>query len=79
MAAEKPIVATDIPGNRAILKHQHNCLLVPPGSPEKLSEAIAFLLNHPRIAAAYGKNAYLDVLRQFNIDHTINQLMAIWG
>ncbi len=79
MAASKPIVATDIPGNRDILKHQHNCLLVPPGSPEKLAEAIAFLLNHPRIAAAYAKNAYLDVLRQFNIDHTISQLMAIWG
>jgi glycosyltransferase involved in cell wall biosynthesis len=79
MAAEKPIVATDIPGNRAILKHQHNCLLVPPGSPEKLAEAIAFLLDHPRIAAAYGKNAYLEVGRQFNIDHTVTQLMAIWG
>jgi glycosyltransferase involved in cell wall biosynthesis len=79
MAAEKPIVASDIPGNRAILKHQYNCLLVPPGSPEKLAEAVAFLLNHPRIAAAYGKNAYRDVLRQFNIDHTITRLMAIWG
>jgi len=78
MAAEKPIVATDIPGNRAILKHQYNCLLVPPGSPEKLAEAVAFLLNHPRIAAAYGGNAYRDVLRQFNIDHTIARLMSIW-
>jgi glycosyltransferase involved in cell wall biosynthesis len=79
MAAERSIVATDIPGNRAILKHRHNCLLVPPGSSEKLAEAVAFLLNHPGIAAEYGKNAYRDVLRQFNIDHTITQLMAIWG
>lgn len=78
MAAEKPIVATDIPGNRAILKHEYNCLLVPPGNPEKLAEAIAFLLNHPLIAADYGKNAYQDVYQQFNIEQTVTRLMAIW-
>ena len=79
MAAGKPIVATDIPGNRAILKHEYNCLLVPPGNPEKLAEAIAFLLNHPLIAADYGKNAYRDVYRQFDIEQTMTKLIAIWG
>ena len=78
MAAEKPIVATDIPGNRAILRHEYNCLLVPPGNPEKLAEAIAFLLNHPAIAAQYGHHAYRDVERQFNIDQTIKQYMSLW-
>ncbi len=78
MAGSKPIVATDIPGNRNVLRHEHNCLLVPPGNPEKLAEAISFLLNHPQIAAAYGKNAYQDVCQQFNIDKTITQLIALW-
>ena len=78
MAASKPIVATDIPGNRAVLRHGHNCLLVPPGNPEKLAEAISFLLNHPQIAAEYGKNAYQDVYQRFNIDETITQLIALW-
>lgn len=78
MAASKPIVATDIPGNRAVLRHGHNCLLVPSGNPEKLAEAIVFLLNHPELAVQYGNNAYQDVLRQFNIDETIAQLLALW-
>jgi len=78
MAGSKPIVATDIPGNRAVLRHEHNCLLVPPGNPEKLAEAISFLLNHPQIAAEYGKNAYQDVCLRFNIDETITQLTALW-
>ncbi len=78
MAASKPIVATDIPGNRAVLRHGHNCLLVPPGNPEKLADAISFLLNHPRIAAEYGENAYQDVCQRFNIDETITQLIALW-
>lgn len=78
MAGSMPIVATDIPGNRNVLRHEHNCLLVPPGNPEKLAEAISFLLNHPHIASAYGKNAYQDVCQQFNIDKTITQLIALW-
>lgn len=78
MAASKPIVATDIPGNRAVLRHGQNCLLVPSGNPEKLAEAIVFLLNHPEIAVQYGNNAYQDVLRRFNIDETIAQLLALW-
>ena len=78
MAASKPIVATDIPGNRAVIKHGRNGLLVPPGNPEKLADAIFFLLNHPQIAAEYGKNAYQDVFQHFNIDDTIAQLITIW-
>jgi glycosyltransferase involved in cell wall biosynthesis len=78
MAASKPIVATDIPGNRALLRHGHNCLLVPPGNPEKLAEAISFLLDHPRIATEYGENAYQDVYQRFNIDETVTQLIALW-
>ena len=78
MAGSKPIVATDIPGNRDVLRHEHNCLLVPPGNPEKLAEAISFLLNHPQIAAAYGRSAYQDVCQRFNIDKTITQLIALW-
>lgn len=78
MAASKPIVATDIPGNRTVLSHGHNCLLVPPRDPEKLAEAISFLLDHPKIAAEYGLNAYQDACQRFNIDETITQLIALW-
>lgn len=79
MAAGKPIVATDIPGNRAILKHGYNCLLVPPGNAEKLACAIIFLLDHPGIASDYGRNALKEVYQRFNINNTITELMGIWG
>ena len=79
MAAGKPIVATDIPGNRAVLKHENNCLLIPAGNSQKLAEAIAFLLEHPLVAASYGRKAYEDVYGRFNIEQTLEQLIAIWG
>ncbi len=79
MAASKPIVATDIPGNSAILRHTSNCLLAPPADPEKLADAIVQLLKDPPTAAQYGQNAYQDVCRRYHIDQTISRLMAIWG
>ncbi len=79
MAAAKPIVATDIPGNSAVLRHATNCLLVPPADPDKLADAIAQLLKDPPTAAQYAQNAYQDVCRRYHIDQTISQLMEIWG
>ncbi|MCL2669251.1 MAG: glycosyltransferase family 4 protein [Syntrophaceae bacterium] len=78
MAAEKPIVATDIPGNRTVLEHERNCLLVPPDDPGKLADSVAFLLDHPDVAARYGKQAYQDVHRQFNIAQTVDRYIALW-
>ncbi len=79
MAAAKPIVATDIPGNTAILKHGYNCLLVPPENPAKLAEAISLLLNSPEKAIEYGNNAYHDVKKNFSIDQTVKKLTALWN
>ncbi|MFZ3044383.1 MAG: glycosyltransferase family 4 protein [Desulfatirhabdiaceae bacterium] len=79
MSAAKPIVATDIPGNRAILKDKHNCLLVPPGDAKKIAGAVAWLLDHSAMAAGYGKQAYLDVYQSYNIGQTVSRLMTLWG
>lgn len=79
MAAAKPIVATDIPGNSAILKNGVSGLLVPPGDPEGLACAIAFFLDNREEAAAWGKNAYVDVCRQFHIDKTVTEHLKLWS
>jgi glycosyltransferase involved in cell wall biosynthesis len=79
MSAAKPIVATDIPGNSAVLRHATNCLLVPPADPDKLADAIVQLLKDPPAAAHYGQNAYQDACRRYHIDQTISRLMEIWG
>ncbi len=79
MSAAKPIVATDIPGNSAILRHHVNCLLAPPADPERLADAILQLLQDMPAAARYGENAYQDVCRHYHINQTLSQLMDIWG
>ncbi len=79
MAAAKPIVATDIPGNRGLLRHEHNSLLVPPGDPERLYLAIAALLADPPRAGGYGQNARKDVAGLYHIDKTVEKHLALWG
>lgn len=51
MAAGLPIVATDIPGYRAVARHEREALLVPPGDPDALARATARMLDDPALTA----------------------------
>jgi phosphatidyl-myo-inositol alpha-mannosyltransferase len=51
MAADVPIVATDIPGYRAVARHDREALLVPPEDETALAAAVARLIDEPVLAA----------------------------
>jgi len=53
-AIGRPIVATDIPGSRDIARQDHNGLLVPPGDPAALAEALASLAADPERRRRFG-------------------------
>ena len=79
MAAGKPIVATDIPGNRAVLAAEDSGLLVPPGDAAALEDAILHLLECPEIAGEYGRKALAAVKDRFDIRQSISQLEKLWA
>lgn len=79
MAAGKPIVATNIPGNAALLEHGKSALLVAPGDAHAMNEAILFLLENPDVARAYGHEARSVVTRSFDIRETMAELERLWG
>lgn len=54
MGLSKPIVATDIGGNRELVRHGETGLLVPVGEPQALAEAILKVLSEPQTAARMG-------------------------
>src|SRR5205823_5651072 len=50
MAAGLPIVASDLPALREVLRDEDNALLVPPNDPVRLADAIRRLLDEPGLA-----------------------------
>jgi phosphatidylinositol alpha-mannosyltransferase len=47
MAAGLPVVASDIPGYEAVVTSGKNGVLVPPGDPGALADALVTLLTNP--------------------------------
>lgn len=57
MAAGLPIVTTDVPGCRDLVRHGETGLLVPPGSPHDLAGAMETLLSDEALGRRLGGNA----------------------
>jgi phosphatidylinositol alpha-mannosyltransferase len=52
MAAGLPIVASDIAGYRDVVRHEREALLVPPGDPGAIAQAVSRLLERPSLGSA---------------------------
>ena len=63
MAVGTPIVASDLPSLREILRHSENAWLITPGDPQALSNGIATLLHDRSLAARLVAQARIDVER----------------
>ncbi len=61
MASECPIVASDLPVFREVLRHQENCLLVPPGDPHALAEGIRRFFSDKALATRTSHRARVEV------------------
>ncbi len=79
MAAEKPIVASDIPANRSALLSPKCGVLVPVADGKALAVAISYLLDHPKAASKYGQIARRVARDRFDVRQNIAQLEKLWG
>lgn len=61
MASRVPIVATDLPTIREVLRHGENTWLVEPGNPKALAEGIQRLLEERELALALATRAAAEV------------------
>jgi glycosyltransferase involved in cell wall biosynthesis len=63
MAAGRPIVASDLPSSREVLRHGENALLVPPGDAAALAAALRRLADDPALAARLARGAFEEAPR----------------
>ncbi len=57
MACGKPVVATDVGGNRELIRHGENGFLVPPQNAAQMSNAIIQLYNDKKLCTHFSKKA----------------------
>jgi glycosyltransferase involved in cell wall biosynthesis len=77
-ACGRPVVATDIPGCRMILRDGENGLMVPPGDLPALVEALKTLLLSPALRERMGKRGREIVEQEFSVAHVIAQTLEVY-
>ncbi|MEX2030816.1 MAG: glycosyltransferase [Anaerolineales bacterium] len=77
-AMEIPIVATDIPGCRQVVEPGVNGILVPPGNPDRLAEALLRLLKDPAERRRLGSRGRSVVARKFGVETILASYREIY-
>ncbi|HET8526759.1 MAG TPA: glycosyltransferase family 4 protein [Actinomycetota bacterium] len=78
MAAGVPVVATDIPGYREVVRNGVDGLLVRPNDPEALAGAIRRVLSEPELASALAAAGRARAA-EFAWDAVVPRLEAVYG
>jgi glycosyltransferase involved in cell wall biosynthesis len=74
-----PAIATAVGGIPAVLKHDETALLVPPGSPEALANAVQQLLGSPEMWQKMSRNGR-EQMRGFTLEAQRDQMLGtIWS
>jgi glycosyltransferase involved in cell wall biosynthesis len=78
-ACGKPMVATDVPGIRDLVSDGVNGLLVPPGQPHALAQAIVALLQDPERAGRLGQAARARTVDEFSDERIVARTLTAYG
>jgi glycosyltransferase involved in cell wall biosynthesis len=78
MAAGKPIVATDVGGGNESIINEITGILVKPGNPHAIANAVIDLLEHPDKQTRFGQAARSQVIDNFNIQSMVDSYGLIY-
>lgn len=65
-AMKKPVITTDIRGCREAVENQKTGILIPLRNPDRLSKAIIYLFDNPKVAEYLAENARKKVIEEFD-------------
>ena len=77
-ACGKPLVATDMPGCREIVRPGENGFLVIPGDVNDLADALCRLIVNRDLRDSFGRNSRLMVEREFSDKKVISDTFAVY-
>ena len=77
-ACGRPLIATDVPGCRAIARHNLNALLVPLGDVEALAQAIERLAADADLRRRFGQKSRKLVEQEFSSERIGRDVVALY-
>lgn len=77
-ASGLPIVTTDTPGCREVVRHGYNGLLVPVGDVSELIEALKLLIQTPELRRRMGLRSAIIAAEEFSLDRVINDTLTLY-
>jgi rhamnosyl/mannosyltransferase len=79
MVCGKPVISSDLPtGVRIVNQHERTGLLVPPGDPDALADALNRLLGDGRLRASLGQAARARVQQEFDREAMIERTLGVY-
>jgi glycosyltransferase involved in cell wall biosynthesis len=78
-AMGKPLITTDTPGCREIVRHGENGLLIPPGSVDALEQAMEQLLLDYDLRRRMGQASRSLAVRYFSDETVVKQTLKVYG
>jgi glycosyltransferase involved in cell wall biosynthesis len=79
MAAEVPVIASNVDGVAEVVKDGETGALFPVGNSQALAESLIHLLNNPRLAKKFGQNGRDRVQEYFSLDQFSASMLRIYG
>jgi glycosyltransferase involved in cell wall biosynthesis len=77
-ACSRPIVATDVPGCREVVREGENGLLVPARDVQALADALLCLIKNPELRDEMGHRGRKIVLKEFSSEKVIAQTLDLY-
>jgi glycosyltransferase involved in cell wall biosynthesis len=77
-ACGRPIVTTDAPGCREIVRHHENGLLVPVRDSAALANALRVLIDDPALRASLGRRSREIAVQEFSIERVIKETLGVY-
>ena len=77
-ASGRPVVTTAIPGCREVVRDRENGLLVPPGDPVALANALKLLILDPGLRARFGMRGRARAEAEFSEEAVIDATLHLY-
>lgn len=78
MASSKPVIATDVGGNKEVVENNQTGIIVPPEDEDALFEAMKYLIENKEVGHKMGEAGRKRVQDKFSLDRMVREYESVY-